>query len=100
MSQEIISEIKNHTGIITLKTEDGLNAVNRRMLAEIAEAATAMDMNDEVKAIIIRGGEKAFSAGVDVNEFVADVNPSVLEEMYENFEKIADVKKPVIAAVS
>lgn len=27
MSQEIISEIKNHTGIITLKTEDGLNAV-------------------------------------------------------------------------
>lgn len=100
MSQEIISEIKNHTGIITLKTEDGLNAVNRRMLAEIAEAATTMDMNDEVKAIIIRGGEKAFSAGVDVNEFVADVNPSVLEEMYENFEKIADVKKPVIAAVS
>lgn len=60
MSQEIISEIKNHTGIITLKTEDGLNAVNRRMLAEIAEAATAMDMNDEVKAIIIRGGEKPF----------------------------------------
>ncbi len=100
MSQEIISEIKNHTGIITLKTEDGLNAVNRRMLAEIAEAATTMDMNDEVKAIIIRGGEKAFSVGVDVNEFVADVNPSVLEEMYENFEKIADVKKPVIAAVS
>lgn len=87
MSQEIISEIKNHTGIITLKTEDGLNAVNRRMLAEIAEAATTMDMNDEVKAIIIRGGEKAFSVGVDVNEFVADVNPSVLEEMYENFEK-------------
>ena len=91
MSQEIISEIKNHTGIITLKTEDGLNAVNRRMLAEIAEAATTMDMNDEVKAIIIRGGEKAFSVGVDVNEFVADVNPSVLEEMYENFEKIAAV---------
>lgn len=60
MSQEIISEIKNHTGIITLKTEDGLNAVNRRMLAEIAEAATTMDMNDEVKAIIIRGGEKPF----------------------------------------
>ena len=29
MSQEIISEIKNHTGIITLKTEDGLNSVNR-----------------------------------------------------------------------
>ena len=26
MSQEIISEIKNHTGIITLKTEDGLTA--------------------------------------------------------------------------
>ncbi len=100
MSQEIISEIKNNTGIITLNSDDGLNAISRRMLADIAEAATAMDMNDEIKAIVIRGGEKAFSTGTDINEFISDINPSVLEEMYENFEKIADIKKPFIAAVS
>lgn len=100
MSQEISSEIRKNIGIITIKTADGLNTLNRQMLADIAEAATSMDMNDEVKVLVIRGTEKAFSSGIDINEFVADVTPDILEDMYENFEKFADIKKPIIAAVS
>ncbi len=100
MSQEVITEIKNNIGIITISTADGLNAITRELLAEIANAATSMDMNDGVKTIILRGTDKAFSTGLDVNEFIADINPAMLEEMYENFEKIADIKKPLIAAVS
>ena len=100
MSHEISSEIRKNIGIITIKTADGLNTLNRQMLADIAEAATSMDMNDEVKVLVIRGTEKAFSSGIDINEFVADVTPDILEDMYENFEKFADIKKPIIAAVS
>ena len=100
MNKDVTSEIKNQTGIITINTADGLNVINRMMLSDIAETITAMDLNDAVKAIIIRGSDKAFSTGIDVNEFVENINAAVLEEMYENFEKIADVKKPVIAAVS
>ena len=100
MSQEISSEIRKNIGIITIKTADGLNTLNRQMLADIAEAATSMDMNDEVRVLVIRGTEKAFSSGIDINEFVADITPDILEDMYENFEKFADIKKPIIAAVS
>lgn len=100
MSQEIITEIKKNTGIITIKTADGLNTINKQMLAEIAEAATSLDMNDVVKVLVVRGTEKAFSTGIDINEFVADITSESLDDMYENFEKFADVKKPVIAAVS
>ena len=92
MNKDVTSEIKNQTGIITINTADGLNVINRMMLSDIAETITAMDLNDAVKAIVIRGSDKAFSTGIDVNEFVENINAAVLEEMYENFEKIADVK--------
>lgn len=100
MSQNIKTEIKNQIGTIILTSADGMNTISRQTLTEIATVATDMDMNDEIRAIVIRGSEKAFSTGIDVNEFVSDLNASVLEEMYENFAKFADVKKPVIAAVS
>ena len=100
MSQEIISDIKSNIGIITIQTENGLNTITRKMLTEIANTAVAMDMNDEVKVLIIRGTEKAFSVGIDVNEFAKDINPNILENMYADCEKFADIKKPIIAAVS
>ncbi len=100
MSKEISTEIRKNTGIITIQTDDGLNMINRQMLSDLAEAATSLDMNDSIKALVIRGSDKAFSSGIDINEFLADITPDTLEDMYENFEKFADIKKPIIAAVS
>lgn len=100
MSQEVNTEIRNQIGIITLGSADGLNTINRRILAELAAAATFLDMSDNVKVIVLRGNDKAFSTGFDINDFLSDTSPEALDEMYENFEKIADIKKPVIAAVS
>ena len=100
MSQEVTTEIRNQIGIITLGSADGLNTINRRILAELAAAATSLDMSDNVKVIVLRGNDKAFSTGFDINDFLSDTSPEALDEMYENFEKIADIKKPVIAAVS
>ncbi len=100
MSQEVNTEIRNQIGIITLGSADGLNTINRRILAELAAAATSLDMSDNVKVIVLRGNDKAFSTGFDINDFLSDTSPEALDEMYENFEKIADIKKPVIAAVS
>ena len=100
MSQEVNTEIRNQIGIITLGSADSLNTINRRILAELAAAATSLDMSDNVKVIVLRGNDKAFSTGFDINDFLSDTSPEALDEMYENFEKIADIKKPVIAAVS
>ena len=43
MSQEVNTEIRNQIGIITLGSADGLNTINRRILAELAAAATSLD---------------------------------------------------------
>ena len=96
MSQEVNTEIRNQIGIITLGSADGLNTINRRILAELAAAATSLDMSDNVKVIVLRGNDKAFSTGFDINDFLSDTSPEALDEMYENFEKTLDNVRQII----
>lgn len=101
-NQNIIIEKRNQIGIITIDCNDGMNILSQQTLGDLADRAVELDMTDTVKAIVIRGTEKVFSTGIDVNEFAANVgkNRELPDEMYADFEKIADLKKPVIAAVS
>ena len=93
---------KNQIGIITINCGDGLNILNRENLAALAAGAAELDMDDTVKAIVIRGSEKVFSGGLDVNELAESLenNNGLADDMYDDFAKITDLKKPLIAAVS
>ncbi|MBR1649462.1 MAG: enoyl-CoA hydratase/isomerase family protein, partial [Alphaproteobacteria bacterium] len=93
-------EIKGQVGLISLSSNDRLNRINAATLNDISESVVKLDRDDKVKVIVIRGGEKAFSSGLSATEFVKTVNMSMLEDMSENFAKIADARKPVIAEVS
>jgi len=101
-NKNIAIEKRNQVGIITIDSGNGLNMLSIQNLSDLAEASVELDMDDTIKAIVIRGTEKVFSAGIDVNEFANAVsrNSNLTDDLYENFEKIADIKKPVIAAVS
>lgn len=98
----IISEIQNNTGIITLNNPEALNAIGSEMLAEIANTIKAYDNNDEVSVIMIRGNEKAFAAGIDLNELSQNLyqDESVLEGFRESFNTIEKCHKPLIASVA
>lgn len=87
-------------GLITFSSKDKLNRFNADTLDSLAKEMAKLDIDDEVKAIVIRGNEKTFSAGINATEFVKNANASMLEEMGDNFDVIADAKKPVIAEIS
>ena len=87
-------------GLITFSSKDKLNRINADNLNSLAKEMAKLDIDDEVKAIVIRGNEKTFSAGINATEFVKNANASMLEEMGDNFDVIADAKKPVIAEIS
>ena len=87
-------------GLITFSSKDKLNRINADTLNSLAKEMAKLDIDDEVKAIVIRGNEKTFSAGINATEFVKNANASMLEEMGDNFDVIADAKKPVIAEIS
>lgn len=89
-----------HVGLITLNSKDNLNRIDANALENMANEVNNLDMNDDVKVIVLRGSEKAFSAGINATEFVKTINPSMMEDMLDNFSRIADVKKPTIVEVS
>ena len=98
----IKTEVQGAVGIATLHRPDALNALNSALLSELADALEAWDRGTEVRCIILTGSERAFAAGADIKE----MQPKSYSQMYrenlfgEQFDRIARIRKPVIAAVA
>ena len=57
----------SHVATITLNRPDSLNAFNRTMCQEMAEAWRIVKLDESVHAVVLRAaGARAFSAGLDV----------------------------------
>lgn len=60
-------DASDHVATITLNRPAQLNAFNRAMCQEMAEAWRAVKLDDAVHAVVVRAaGTRAFSAGLDV----------------------------------
>lgn len=67
---------------VTLNRTEARNALNARLMAELTRFARDYRTRPSVRAIILRGGDKFFSAGADLGSSVADrkaAQPSLLE---------------------
>ena len=71
--ETILLDREDGVGIITLNRPESLNAMNRALVAELADAMKALNADDAIGCIVVTGsGEKAFSAGGDIKEQLAD----------------------------
>ena len=72
MKMETIIYIKEeNVAWITLNRPKVLNAQNATMLSELNNAFELARNDDEVRVIVLTGeGERAFSAGGDIGEFI------------------------------
>lgn len=92
----ILVEKKAPVGILTMNRPEKLNAMNLEMKHEIADALSALEADDDVKAVVLTGAGRAFSSGHD--------NDDPLENMPE-FASLKEehllftLEKPTIAAV-
>jgi len=98
---------------VNLETDGGIgtirlnrppvNALNDQVTAEIAEAARAAAGSDEVRAVIIYGGEKAFAGGADIKVMAeAGYDEMALRSgrLHEAMTAVATLPKPVVAAIT
>ena len=98
----IKTEVNAGIGIATLNRPDALNALNTALLDELADALEGWDKDNAVRCMIVTGSERAFAAGADIKE----MQPKTYSQMYrenlfgDQFDRIARVKKPIIAAVA
>ncbi len=100
--ENILVEIRERAGLITLNRPKALNALNDRLMDELGEALLAFDGNEAIGAMVITGSEKAFAAGADIGAMSTWSYMDVFKSEYisRNWETIKRIRKPVIAAVS
>ena len=98
----ILAETRGKVGLITLNRPKQMNALNARLMQELAEAMYAFDADDGVGAIVITGSEKAFAAGADIVAMKDWHFIDVYRDDYitRDWEHIRKIRKPVIAAVA
>jgi 2-(1,2-epoxy-1,2-dihydrophenyl)acetyl-CoA isomerase len=86
---------------ITLNRPDVLNAFNRALHKALREALKEA-RDPEVRAVVLTGAGRGFSAGQDLKEFgeTADVPAALRESYHPNVLAIRALEKPVIAAVN
>ena len=100
--ETLIVEIEDHIALIRLNRADALNALNTRLLGELATALKAADDNDKVRCIVLTGSEKAFAAGADIREMSEKSFVDVFtEDLFgQDADQMLRVRKPIIAAVA
>ena len=71
MGTYITSERRDAVALVTIDNPP-MNALSAALLEELEEEVEALDADEEVRAIVLRGGgERAFVAGADIKEFPA-----------------------------
>ncbi|VVO00585.1 enoyl-CoA hydratase/isomerase family protein [Pseudomonas fluorescens] len=64
---EVLAQVRNHIGHLTLNRPAGLNAITLNMVRCLQQQLDAWAADPQVHAVVLRGaGEKAFCAGGDI----------------------------------
>jgi methylglutaconyl-CoA hydratase len=106
MSYETL-EIVREAGVATIwmNRPDVHNAFNAQLIADLTAACIALDADDTVRAVVLAGRGKSFSAGADLNWMKAAGEASEAENFADAMKlagmlrTLAEMKKPTIARV-
>jgi len=88
---------------ITFNRPKQLNAINAEMANELLQLLDVVEQDDEIRCVILTGGEKAFVAGGDV-AYMAGLSHleagGFAKLIHTLMNRIEGLSKPVIAAIS
>lgn len=99
-------DIAERIARITLNRPDAANALNLALAKDLARAALICDCDDTVKAIVLTGTGKMFSAGGDLKAFTTFGDQTrlkikeVADELHKAISTFARMKAVVIVAVN
>lgn len=103
--KDIIYEIRNSIGWVTLNRPEKRNALNHEIVDQLKSALAEAETDDQVRVIVLRGAGKDFCAGADLSNLEKLSQASILDNI-EDASRFAalllqmrKLKKPVVAAV-
>ena len=90
--------VAGHVATIVIDRPDKMNAITPAMAGELAGICREVDADDAVRAVLIRGaGERAFSAGSDLNALGEARGVWQFRNRIEYAAVVRDIRKPVVA---
>ena len=102
--EEVLADVRNHIGHLTLNRPAGLNAITLDMVRSLTRHLEAWSDDPSVYAVVLRGtGDKAFCAGGDIRSLYDSFkNGDTLHEDFFVEEYALDLaihhyRKPVLA---
>ncbi|GAC1379531.1 MAG: enoyl-CoA hydratase-related protein [Marmoricola sp.] len=102
MSEFVRLEVAD--GVATIRLDrPKMNAISLAVQGELRAAAAEVTERDDIKAVVLWGGERIFAAGNDISE-MSDLTYADLVKfagpLQEAVNSIARIPKPVVAAVN
>jgi len=98
---KVNAQVEKHIAIIELNRPKELNALSRELMLEIRDTLRELDEDDNVRVIILTGGDKVFAAGADIKQMATATAIAMLNiDQFSTWDQIKKTKKPIIAAVS
>jgi len=91
-------------GVATMRLDrPKMNALNSQVQEEIRSASQEAGEREDVKAVVIYGGERVFAAGADIKQ-MADMTHTDMVDASRRLQSaitaVAEIPKPVVAAVT
>jgi len=103
----VLVERRARTALVTLNRPDAANALSRGLVsgleAVFGELAALIKSGDDLRAVVVTGAGKTFSAGADLKERRAmslEQTWGFLDELNHLMNAVAAFPRPVIAAIN
>lgn len=107
MTPRILHERDAEAGIatVTLFNPDKLNAINAAMWRELKVTMEALDADESLRCVVMRGEGAAFAAGGDIEEFLTERDTFERAQVYHGewvaaaLDSIVACRHPVVAMI-
>ncbi|BAM92133.1 putative enoyl-CoA hydratase-isomerase [Bradyrhizobium oligotrophicum S58] len=108
MTDPVLLDISERIALLTLNRPERLNALSYALIDALMAALDRIETDPGIRAVILTGaGERAFSAGADIDEFTASVRQgraTALRDFVRRGQamtaRLEAFSKPVIAAIN
>lgn len=102
----VLLDFEDGVATLRLNRPDKGNAIDERMAADLAEAATQIAERTDIRAVLITGNGPNFTVGGDLGLFAGTAReqlPNRLRRMIDSYhlaiERLTSIDAPVVAAV-
>ena len=98
---EVEVERDEAVAVVLLNRPEALNALSDELMDELVTTLAELDREQEVRAIVLGGSERAFAAGADIGELAqASAIDLYYQRRVERWDAIRGLWTPLVAAVS